>query len=175
MAHLIDSDHHKWKVPLVLDLFDANSANAILSIPIHSRTRPNKLVWIPDSKGCFSVKSAYKEIVNLSSHPTTPIVDWRKLWKLKGLERIKLFLWRVVFNALPTKENLMCRMQVEDPCCVLCNQEVETFDHIFLCCLVAKALWFSICWGFRSDEFPLATSKDIINLILNPPEALCQA
>ena len=69
----------------------------------------------------------------------------------------------------------MCRMQVKDPYCVLCNQEVETFDHIFLCCPVAKALWFSVCWGFRSDEFPLATSVDIINLILNPLEALCQA
>lgn len=69
----------------------------------------------------------------------------------------------------------MCRMQVKDPCCVLCNQGVETFAHIFLCCPVAKALWFSVCWGFRSDKFPLATLIDIINLILNPPEALCQA
>lgn len=86
-----------------------------------------------------------------------------------------MFLWRVAAYTLDTKENSMCHLEVEDPCCVLCNQEVESFSYIFFLCPMAKALWFLVCWGFRSNEVPLATSVDIINLILNPLEAICQA
>ena len=85
-----------------------------------------------------------------------------------------MILWRVAVNTLPTKENLMCRMDIEDTCCVLCDQECETSTHLFVKCPVAKALWFSVCWGLRSDELHLSTSVDIINLILNPPSVLCQ-
>lgn len=73
-----------------------------------------------------------------------------------------------------TKENLMCHLEVEDPCCVLCNQEVESFSYIFFLCPMAKALWFSVCWGFRSNKVPLAISVDIINMIVNPLEAIYQ-
>ena len=86
-----------------------------------------------------------------------------------------MFLWRVAANALPIKENLSRRLEVDDPCRVLCNQEAESFAHLFFHCPVARALWFSICWGFKADEAQLTTAADIINLILNPPEPLWQA
>lgn len=56
-----------------------------------------------------------------------------------------MFLRRVAVNALPTKENLMCHMDIEDTCCMLYHQECETLTHLFVKCLVAKALWFSVC------------------------------
>lgn len=65
-------------------------------------------------------------------------------------------------------------MDIEDTCCVLCDQECETLTHLFVKCPVAKALWFLVCWGLRSDELHLSTSADIIKLILKPPSALCQ-
>lgn len=87
---------------------------------------------------------------------------------------IKMFFWRVSINALPIKENLSSHLEVEDPCCVLCNQEVVSFAHLFFHCPVARALWFSICWGFKVDEAQQTTAVGIINLILNPPEPLRQ-
>ena len=86
-----------------------------------------------------------------------------------------MFLWRVAVNALPIKENLSSHVEVEDPCCVLCNQEGESFAHLFFHCPGARALWFSICWGFKVDEAQLTTATDIINLVFNPPEPLWHA
>ena len=86
-----------------------------------------------------------------------------------------MFLWRVAINALSTKENLMCRMDIEDTCCVLYDQQCETSSHLFVKCPMAKAFWFSVCWGLRSDELHLSTFADIIKLILKPPLAPCQA
>ena len=141
----IDPDLHCWKTSLIHDLFVPSCAQAILSIPIHSRPHLDKLLWIPYSKGCFSVKSAYQELNPRPHPPNPPDVEWRKLWKLKGPERIKMFLWRVTVDAFPTKENLMYRMDIEDTCYALCDQECETSSHLFVKCPMAKALWFSVC------------------------------
>jgi hypothetical protein len=41
-------------------LFNVDSVEAILNIPIPSFPKPDRLVWIANPKGLFSVKSALK-------------------------------------------------------------------------------------------------------------------
>lgn len=69
----------------------------------------------------------------------------------------------------------MTRMDISKPWCVLCNQEVEYASHLFFKCPAAKALWFAACWGFRSEDVQLTQPCDVIKLILEPPETICQA
>ena len=84
-----------------------------------------------------------------------------------------MLLWRVGSNALPTKDNLMIRMDINNPCNLLCNHELEFPLHLFFKCPAAKALWFTICWGFKADQVPLNSHLDIVKLILCPPASLC--
>ncbi|KAL0008876.1 hypothetical protein SO802_010378 [Lithocarpus litseifolius] len=63
VSQLIDHELHTWRTSMVLDIFNPMLAQAILSMPILARPSPDKLMWIPDSKGLFSVKSAYKELL----------------------------------------------------------------------------------------------------------------
>ena len=63
VAKLIDFERHTWKTIMVQDIFNPISTQAILSIPIPIRLRPDKLVWVLESKGLFSVKSAYKKLL----------------------------------------------------------------------------------------------------------------
>ena len=44
VAHLIDHELHTWKTSLMLDIFNPNSAHAILSIPLPLRPKPDKLI-----------------------------------------------------------------------------------------------------------------------------------
>ena len=147
VSDLINPELRCWRASLVHDLFAPTHAQAILSIPIPIRPRSDKLIWIPNSKGLFFVKASYKEITTHSNPRSPPNVNWNLLWKFKAPERIKMFLWRVGTNALPTKENLLNRLEVDDPTCLLCNQESESICHLFLKCPIARALWFSTCWG----------------------------
>ncbi|KAK9985207.1 hypothetical protein SO802_034732 [Lithocarpus litseifolius] len=66
-------------------------------------------------------------------------------------------------------------MDILESYCVLCNQELEYASHLFLRCPVAKALWFSACWGFKPDFIQAASPLDIIKIILDPLQAICQA
>ena len=140
VAQLIDFEQHTWRTSLLRNIFNPTSAQAILSIRIPSTPCPDKLMWITDSKGLFSIKSAYNQMISNTPSQASFAVIWSKIWKIRGPERIKMFLWRVATNTLPTRENLMTRMDITEPWCVLYNQEVESASHLFFKCPAVKAL-----------------------------------
>lgn len=51
-------DTRVWYVHLVMSIFNQDTANVILNMTMPS-TGEDYLIWIPDSKGKFSAKSAY--------------------------------------------------------------------------------------------------------------------
>ena len=83
-----------------------------------------------------------------------------------------MLLWRIGADVLPAKENMQWRLEINNPSCALCRQEVESNCHLFLNCSVAKALWYTWCWGFKAIH-GISNCEDIIKMILDPPEASC--
>ena len=73
-----------------------------------------------------------------------------------------MFLWRLGVNALPTRENLRSRLQIDDPNCVFWKEEVETPCHLFLACPASKSLWFAACWGLETEFLVSNQPEDII-------------
>lgn len=98
-----------------------------------------------------------------------------KLWKAKFPERLKMLVWRIGANAIPTKANLCVRLPNIDPTCTLCNATKETSTHIFLEFPCARALWASACWGFRFDATTFSSLEDFIKLIMKPPSSFVLA
>ena len=90
-----------------------------------------------------------------------------------ALERVKMLLWRIEANALPTKENLQCRVLLNDSSCILCQQKQGSSAHLFLKCPITKAIWNSHCWGFKSDDHRITCNEGIIKLVLDPPKVSC--
>jgi hypothetical protein len=81
VAELFDPSSKGWSETKLGDLFDVVSIVAIKRICIPVYPKKDKLIWILDLKGKFSVKSAFK-----TSQPQTNgnVEDnWKGLWKLK--------------------------------------------------------------------------------------------
>nr|POE80751.1 putative ribonuclease h protein [Quercus suber] len=131
-------------------------------------------MWVPESKGSFTVKSTYLIANSVPNVLEATHVNWKKLWNLKALERLKMLLWRLCYDILLTKENLSERFIITESSCNLCKNAFESACHIFLFYPVTKALWFALCWGFKSKVVSTSSTKDIVNLVLNLLEALCQ-
>jgi hypothetical protein len=91
---------------------------------------------------------------------------------LKLHERLKVFIWRLGSNALPTKVNLAHHIGLGDFMCTLCGESEEPFSHLFLQCKVVRPLWFGSCWGIRSELIPTSTNADFVKLVVKPP--ICQ-
>ena len=140
---------------------------AIKRIPIPLIPILDRLVWILDPNGKFSVQSAFKNsLPSLTIIPKTP---WTKIWKLNVHERYKMLLWRIGSNILPTNKNFVLRVGSGDPTCLLCHLEEESIVHLFFHCPTARAIWFGKNLGIISNSLHITTCSNIVNMVINPP------
>ena len=99
---------------------------------------------------------------------TTQPLPWNKLLKLNVHDRVKMFLWRLRSDMMPTKEKLGQRIGATNKSCSLCNACVEDYSHLFLYCHVAKrAIWIGVPLGIRSDNLDINNHVDIIKLVVD--------
>ena len=56
---LIDETVHEWDRGLIRENFSRDDADAILRIPLSRRDVPDKIVWLPNKDGLYSIKSEY--------------------------------------------------------------------------------------------------------------------
>lgn len=99
----------------------------------------------------FTVKSAYSVLRQAASTTTfnrasssyqPPHQLWNTIWKLQIAPKLKIFLWSLCQNALPTKDNLFCRKISANPICTLCSsKQLETVEHLFLCYPWTSQVW----------------------------------
>lgn len=60
--------------------------------PIASRG-PDRVVWVGEARGRFSTKSAYNLVIDCLI-PGHGNCIWKEVWRLKGLQRVRVFMWR---------------------------------------------------------------------------------
>ncbi|KAA3483358.1 RNA-directed DNA polymerase (Reverse transcriptase) [Gossypium australe] len=94
-----------------------------------------------------------KFLVLMLYKPTTRIVT-KKLWLLNLPTKIKVTVWRISWNYLPTRVNMQHRKLVSNTSCPRCGESNETTDHIFRECPVTME-W--ITW--ISDQFTTCQNK----------------
>jgi hypothetical protein len=64
----------------------------------------------------------------------------KRLWKLKVLLKIKIFLWYLRKGVVLTKENLAKRNWKDSILCCFCHKD-ETIQHLFFDCTFARTIW----------------------------------
>ena len=153
---------------MISNLLSTESTKAILAIQIPYNPRQDKLIWVPDSKGMFSVKSVHDLSFRSPISNNSQNSHWKKLWKAGLPERLKMLLWRIGVDALPMKVNLNQKLNHIDPTCILCNSGDETCVHLFFECPFSKAHWDSACWSFRFNGSSFVSNEDIVKLIISP-------
>ena len=71
-------------------------------------------------------------------------MDWHWLLKLKCLEQIKLFLWLLLHNTLPTNALRFQRGLAVSSCCPCCGELVEDDMHYLRNCYFVASVWSAI-------------------------------
>ncbi|KAM6574504.1 uncharacterized protein LOC115696411 [Cannabis sativa] len=66
---------------------------------------------------------------------------WKRLWALKLPKKVKIFVWRVINDDLPTAVNLLHRKVIQSSACSLCNCSRETLVHALFLCTRAQQVW----------------------------------
>jgi hypothetical protein len=161
-----------WKIPLISRLFDMHSVREIQKIAISSSPRSDFL-WTPSPSGKFSSSSAYRFIssqrVSSYSSPLPPNL-WKLLWKLKLNARLKLLLWKIAWDILPTKARLQAVFPIPpaDSFCPLCSMEEDSLLHLFFRCSFARIAWRSSFWPLDSLAWSSLSISSWVKGILSP-------
>ncbi|XP_050895416.1 uncharacterized protein LOC127102040 [Lathyrus oleraceus] len=131
----------------------------------------DKLIWWRDVGG-FSVRNAFKRLYTLNmAIPTGSdfrFCELKRLWKATIPWKVKLFWWRWILGALPTRKELWHRgviLGVEASFCPLCDLEEEFVGHLFLKCGKVKSIWKEVFSWFGMDFDVLLESSDIDTIV----------
>ena len=176
VADLLLPGSRLWNVDLLGDLFDPPTVRNILSIHIPRSSGIDKWSWAPSPSGLFSVKSARDISLQPSRRgsPLPPVV-WQTLLGLKLQARLKHLLWKIAWNILPCRDNIGRFVYSEDVnawVCPFCKGPLETLNHIFLECDLARILWRTSPWPLLISSFAARPISDWIIAIIYPSTKL---
>lgn len=116
----------------------------------------DELIWQFNSSGVYSSQSLYK-IINFRGVVLVP-VHVPAVWNLKIPPRVQFFLSLLSKNKLLTRDNLSIRRKAEEKTCLFCC-ELESVNHLFFDCVVAKQLW-----SVMSDIFGRSLGSDFLSI-----------
>ncbi|KAL6500970.1 hypothetical protein OROHE_025167 [Orobanche hederae] len=102
--------------------------------------------WGDKSGGSYTVKEAYEVIAKSQGEELMEEELrrlFRKLWKSEAPWKHKVAAWRMLWNRLPTRENLARRLHFgdEDILCPSCKELPEHAKHILLRCCNSSGVW----------------------------------
>ena len=107
---------------------------------------------------CYTVSSMRKHIESFTLSTDAEKIRWNKLTPIK----LNILKWRISLDRIPTRSNLDSRgIDLDSTRCPVCNDEIETSQHLLIDCAIAKSSWILVSrwWGFH--DYP----KDLPSLI----------
>jgi hypothetical protein len=102
---------------------------------VHFLTSEDRVSWILDPSSRFTTSSIYGR---LSQGAVVSHFD--EIWRTKVPPRVRIFLWQLIKSHLPCSEQVAKRMGPSNGACLLCGK-LESCDHIFFVCPLAKFIW----------------------------------
>jgi hypothetical protein len=121
-------------------------------------------LWSGTSKGAFTVSATYQLLTGDTMKQAEK--KWAQIWKIEGIDRIKVFLWQLVHDRLLTKSHL-ARWNISSPLYHNCNQFVETTTHVVRDCKVAVYVWRHLLSSQERGDFFMVEFHEWINLNIN--------
>jgi hypothetical protein len=183
VSDLIDPYTGTWDKELIQDIFWPEDMKLILAIPI-KHGEADTPAWHYDSKGFFSVKSAYHVLEDNREHEqerqkgetsssTTSDVckQWKRLWNFKCQPKVKQFFWRFAHNGLALLSIKRRGVMDVDTRCPVCNRLDEDGGHCFLKCKIVRKCWQALnLERVRMCLLGMNSPRDIVQHILTTNE-----
>jgi hypothetical protein len=156
---------------MMQSFFDSASTREILKIHFTSHSE-TKFIWTHRSKGEFSAKSTHSLISSQRIVPTEiPLSpsQWKLFWKINLNDRLKLFLWKIAWDIVPSKIRLNAVFPIPSYLvCPLYNVEEDSLSHLFFSCFFARISWRLSLWPLDSLKWSSLSLSDWIKGIIAP-------
>ena len=93
--------------------------------------------------------------------------NWEKIYTLPRIvtvdSQIRSFQYKILNNILYLNKKLFIFGKINTPLCCFCNNEDETYLHLFFNCLECKNIWMSLKDYFKTSiDIPLLSPQSAI-------------
>ncbi|KAG7568115.1 Reverse transcriptase domain [Arabidopsis thaliana x Arabidopsis arenosa] len=136
-----------WNQFLLSELFFPPDVVRIMSYPPNLASLDSH-IWAYNRNGIYTVKSGNRLISHLQRVPGPISVQDQearalkmKIWDLKTVPKIKMFLWRALSGALAVSVCLQAHGMNTDLTCSLCQDDIESISHVLFQCWPAREVW----------------------------------
>ncbi|GKD90485.1 RNA-directed DNA polymerase, eukaryota, reverse transcriptase zinc-binding domain protein, partial [Tanacetum coccineum] len=100
--------------------------------------KPDSWTWILNNDVVFTVHATRVHLDSSLLPSCSPCTRWPKSLPRK----VNIFVWRLALDRLPTRLNLSLRgLDIPSIKCPMCNNEVESVDHVFFGCDLSSNVW----------------------------------
>ena len=147
----------EWKFSWRRNLFDnemgiaSDFIDQTAAINLNASSK-DSWVWGAASNGIFSSKSAYLCIKAEQSSEDHQL-GFCQLWDTKIPPRALTFAWRLLWDRLPSKENLSRRqVDLANDLCPFCQSNSESASHLFFTCQKVLPLWWEFNTWVKEDR-----------------------
>jgi len=119
------------------------------------------------------IGSAYQSILvinHLELASTSSQCFWKSLWKLNLNDRLRLFLWKIAWDILPTtfRINSILPSSNRLPICLLCKLGDDSLHHLFFNCIFTRFVWRYSFWPLDSSTFNFISMTNWVQQIFSP-------
>jgi hypothetical protein len=101
---------------------------------------PDRLVWKWTASGEYSSSSAYRAFFAR----TTSLLGAKEVWKASAPSKVKFFFWLALHGHLWTAERRKRHGLQQNDVCALCDQAVESTDHLLAACVFSREVWYRL-------------------------------
>ncbi|CAN0922513.1 Putative ribonuclease H protein At1g65750 [Linum grandiflorum] len=140
-----------WNIPLITTLrggalVEWNHLLARLdALPMDLISEgPAFVSWSLESSGRFSVRSLRSKCTR-DKFPGVVGFPHYTIWIPSVPTKVQCFVWLVYYKRIATVDNLQRRGLQMVNRCVLCLEDLESVDHLFLHCKFSSLVWSKVC------------------------------
>jgi hypothetical protein len=113
-----------------------NLCREVPGLPVEDED--DAMSWTLEPSGRYLTRSMY---LSLSRGAT--VTYFKEVWRARVPPKIKIFLWQLIRNRLPSCEQVAKRMGPSNGRCALCG-DMEDCNHIFFTCPMSRFMWAGI-------------------------------
>jgi hypothetical protein len=173
----------EWDVTLLRGLLYPHDVSEVLKIRLSKRALEDRIAWMYEKTGMFSVRSAYHLAVHLeameqdqmstSAHADGGRPVYQAIWSAAVPPKVKVFTWRLSQEGLATQANRKAQKLENKATCQVCGKEEESGYHAVVRCTQATALQQEMRqhWILLDERKFEYTGPDWILHLLNTTES----
>ena len=169
--YFFNQEGTNWDNLKLQETFDQDSVKKIKAISVCSKYNQDRWIWTKSCHGNHTVKSAYWTL-NSENQLLDRGSTKGNVWRSKLHERLKMHLWRIDVDILPTRMQLARFAYDLDIVCPLCELAPESSLHLFQKCPVSQALWFGSPWGLKIANLQFSSPSQLVDFVVCPPHDL---